>query len=623
MEILIERYKNRIHLYSPYDAEIVRLAKEVLGKGITHYPDGRFEAWTFPLDWTTCLELREKFNKYLVLGPRLTRWAALEKRRQFGARALSKRKAIDLPTVIAQAPSLGAALGARTYQQVGAAFIAHVRNALLADEPGLGKTLQAMAAVVQAKLSGPILVLAPATALDITWAEELRRWLPQDGCYLAMGDRAKRDQVIKQCLKGQEQRRWLLCNFEMLRSYPKLLSTVWSTVVVDESQRLLICRSGKKEAWSLQRQGAGRLRVAANGLRLAMSGTPYRGKIENMWGTLNWLYPDKYTSFNRWWEKWFEYYTDTATGEVIFEGGIAPQKRKEFYKEIDAIILRRTKREVAKDMPPKMYAGWPLDASDPNSPIGVWLPMNSKQHTAYKHMVTNAQVALKNGELMANGVLAEMTRLKQFATTNMTMQPRTRRVPDPETGEIVTEEYMQPIPAYPSNKMDWLIEWMNERGIVEGLPGGKVIVASQFSKIVDLASHMLTANGIEHCVITGSVTGLDRKRAKNAFQNPEGPRVMLLSTKAGGVSLTLDLADDIIFFDETFDPDDQTQVEDRADRVSRTKHQVTVWYVRSLDTLEEAIATDNAKMDTLQHELQDGRRGVERAKAILAYRSKR
>jgi SNF2 family DNA or RNA helicase len=164
---------------------------------------------------------------------------------------------------------------------------------------------------------------------------------------------------------------------------------------------------------------------------------------------------------------------------------------------------------------------------------------------------------------------------------------------------------------------------MDERGILNGERGSKVIVASQFTRLLNLFSAELHKRKVSHAAITGAVVGKARVAAKNSFQKDPACRVILLATKAGGVSLTLDQADDVIFLDETFDPDDQTQVEDRADRVSRSNHQVTIWYVRSLDTLEEAIAADNEDMNTMQHALLDGRRGVDRARKLMNYKTKR
>lgn len=633
MDIQIERHRNRIHLFSPWEMGLAEVCKSVLGFGVTKNKDGSFRSWTYPLDWGTCLQLRKIFGQRLDVGPKLARWARVEARRQGRARAIAACTAIDLVKVAAVAPALAKAMARRSYQQIGSAFCAHTGASLLADEPGLGKTLQCMGAIIEADVFGVILVLAPQTALDITWREELARWLPQDASFACLGTAERRHAAIKEAIKTAERfdRVWLLCNYEMLRAqgpkvvvgqdewgddikepgptpYPELLEAEWASVVVDESQRLLVTQTPVVARQSLQRQGAGQLQVARGGLKMAMSGTPNRGHTENLWGTLNWLFPSKYTSFNRWVDQNFTYLEDKITGEKFLEE-LSPAREQELYAELDSIIMRRTKREVAPDMPPKMYAGWHLVPEDENSSIGVWLHMLPHQRKAYEQMASQAEALLDGGTLMANGVLAELTRLKQFANSSA-------RLNEDDELELML----------PSNKLQWFITWLAERGIEKGgeKKGGKVILASPSTQLLDLVQVEINRLGIPNTKIHGGVTGKRRQDAKNVFQDPNsGVRLILLGTKAGGVSLTLDQADDIVFFGETWDPDDQTQVEDRADRVSRSNHQVTVWYVRSLGTLEEAIAADNESLDKINHELMDGRRGIKRAKQLLHYRSVR
>lgn len=632
MSILIERQRNRIHLFSPYDPDLVAKCKQVPGCGRTKFKDGRHRSWTFPLNWSVCEQLRELFGSEMHVGPALAVWARVERRRRRTARRLARSKAVDLVKVAATAPALAAAMGNRKYQQVGSAFGAHTGAALIADEPGLGKTLQAMGAVIEAECFGPILVLAPQTALETTWAEELARWLPQDSAYALVGDKDKRMRLLRTAFndaKIRGGRVWVLANYEMLRiqgqpikdpkddrivghkpqPYPELTDTLWSAIIVDESQRLLITPYSEIRKQSLQRAGASLLQTERRGIKLALSGTPNRGKVENLWGTLNWLAPDKYKSYNQWLDKWFIYYTDNATGESIIDGAIIPSMEKKFYRDIDSYVIRRTKREVAPDMPPKMYMGWPLNPQDARSPVGVWLPMHGKQAKQYEQMRLQALVELETGELMANGVLAELTRLEQFAASCMELD---------EDGSVW--------PCFPSNKWDWLIPWLAERGIEKGgTPiGGKIIVASPSARLLHLYEEGLEHIGIKHCIITGA-NPKERKQQRLDFQSTKrgAPHLMLLSTKAGGVSLTLDQADDVVHLGETYDPDDSTQVEDRADRVSRSNHQVSVTYVRTLNTLEEAKAADNENMDRANHGVMDGRRGVKRARDLVAYRSQR
>ena len=222
-----------------------------------------------------------------------------------------------------------------------------------------------------------------------------------------------------------------------------------------------------------------------------------------------------------------------------------------------------------------------------------------------------ATAALDNGTLVANGVLAELTRLKQFATSYGQLDMKV----DSEGFKVPTFK-----PSLPSNKLDWLLEFLGELGI-DGKyhkDTRKVVVASQFTSIIDTFANEIERKlkGTKVLKITGKVGMSERQDAVDKFQHDDAYPILMLNTKAGGVALTLDRADDIVILDETFIPDDQTQVEDRIHRVSRM-HNVTVHYVRSIGTVEEKIAKKTIDRDNLQKQLLDGARGVSYARKLL------
>lgn len=543
-------------------------------------------------------------------------------------------------TLIRAYPKTAAAL--RPYQRAAVEFMRGNEATLLADDPGSGKTLQTIASLVAADVRGDILVLAPSIAVQVAWPAEIARWAPNDEILTVTGPRRKREDKLAELRKASKApRRWILCNIEMVKTkyhqqkvvdgkvkrryyehvYPELFYLTkerkkkreWNAIVVDESHRALITKKSKAADQTQNRCGMGKLTLAPGGKRIAISGTPFRGKPENLWGTLNWLFPDKYTSFWDWVERWFETSTGFFGGTEIAE--MAPTVKQDFYKAVQPFMLRRTKSEIAPDLPPKFYAGnvppgIDYEPSQHDGLVGHWLEMSPKQKRAYEEMEIYATTRLESGTLIATSVLAELTRLKQFSTS---------------FGDIDMVEdsdgYENPVfrPSMPSNKFDWLVEFLDELGIDGSEPKPdcrKVVVASQFTSIIDLFAEGLEAKGIKTLRITGKVNAKNRKAAVEAFQADTGPQVLLLNTMAGGVALTLDRADDIVILDETFIPDDQRQVEDRVHRVSRI-HNVTVHYVRSIGTIEERIAKTTFDRDSLQLELLDGARGVSIARQIL------
>ena len=611
--------------------------------------------WEFPLKWETCTGAREVATKHgadLKLNKALEAWAWSEKERVDAIPDVQSMDLVELPNVEAEAPAIWKAMQDRPFQTVGAAFAARNRSCLIADQPGLGKTVQTIGAVIESGVTGPILVVAPKAAAQLTWPQELKRWAPGDNVQV-IGDNLKpreRAQAVKDLMTGgfdrsdrdyRGKRFWIITSPYYLRinaetdeynNYvyekgKKIIKPVgsalmeffdieWAAVVVDESHQTLAGATGNKKKQSAQRLGLGALKIREDGLRIALSGTPFRGKESYLWGQLNWLRPDMFRSYRRWIEQHFDTWFDGFGWQV----GLV-KDRAAMYAEAKNVMIRRTKEEVAKDLPPKQYGGWPLDDS-PESPVAVWLDMVPKQARAYNSMLKQAEAELEGGTLLTTGILAEMTRLKQFAGSY-------GMVKEDAEGDMMF------VPTLPSNKFDWLVEFLDERGIDKEMlkldqsnPNGprasrkdvpKVVVVSQFSQLIDCFAAGLEAQGIYAHKFTGGTSAKDREAIKDDWQNnPESSRrVLLLTTTAGGVSLTLDAASEMVILDETWNTSDQEQVEDRLHRLSRM-HQVTIWKVFSRNTIEEGIARNNLHKETSIKDIIDGQRGVSFFKLVMS-----
>ena len=623
--------------------------------------------WQVPKSVTNLKELEKLAGERFEPTERLEDWffAEMDKINSIDNLSTASADAELSDAFKTEAPLIKAS--AFAYQRAGIAFGAKTKRYGMFDQPGLGKTMQTFGTMVEAGVEGDILVLAPTAAVAITWPNELAKWLPHDEYVVVNGPGAKRKQLLEDTLQFEPEgkRRWIIVNLEMARAkwikpsseirYPKVgpnskngenpqkrqfpvpgwwdysypilfLDQIaeldlppWSGIVVDESHRALICHNATLQAQTLIRAGMAQLPLAPGGIKVALSGTPMRGKPENLWGTLNWLYPELYPSYWEWAERWFNIWEVNDNERKI--DGLDETKSAEFYKDIAPYVLRRTKKEVRAELPDKLYAGTPLpDESgmvDENSPVGHWLEMSPKQRTAYESILQDAQARLESGLLVANGRLAELIRLKQFASSY---------------GDI--DEYLDGqgdiaykfAPKLPSNKFDWLLEFLDDLGInkhssMEIEEDGeeeirKVVIASQFTSLIDLFAEELTRKGIPNLVLTGKTRTKDRVAAAERWQQAGGPRVFLLNTMAGGVSLTLDAADDLVLLDETFIPDDQEQVEDRIHRASRM-HQVTIHYLRSLGTVEETIAMTTNMRERMTKLLLDGERGVAFFKRLL------
>lgn len=597
----IEKVGNRIHAHIPYDNGAGPIeAKAIAGARWAK----SVKCWTYPLEPSVCREFRQQFGKRLRVGSLLADWYRAEAERE--QQQLDLRSATDaaLRKVPEMAPMLAGAMANRTYQRVAARFIAEGRNVLIADEPGLGKTLEALGAVVETGARN-VLVFAKKKAVETVWVPEAKRWLG-DLCEVhpitGTGPQrhAKLEEFAKALYSNPVKIRFVICNIEMIRwnknddtpKFPEFFEHSWDAIIVDESHKALIGKHTMSNSITQTRYGMMQLKTSPDAIKVALSGTPFRGKTQNLWGTLNWLRPDLFTGFWRFAERYFEV-DDNGYGKTV--GELRPEKVEEFDRMLAPIMLRRTKAEVAPEMPARRYGGTPLDPSDPHSTVGVWLDMEPKQARSYKAIRDAAILRFESGDLTINGQLAELTRSKQFAVCDWEISGY-----DEEGNPILS-------PVKPSAKYEWLKEFVEERAE----NGSKVVVASQFTKVVNAFAEWLRADGIPCFVLTGETT--DRQAAERVakFNNPDDSTpVFLINTLAGGESINLDrCSDDIVFLDETFIPDDQEQVENRIHRMSRI-HQVTVWYLRSRGTIEEEICrTTGAREAVLKGRL-DGSRGV-------------
>lgn len=647
MIIKIERVQDRIWLSAPYSAHNTALAKSVVGASWRN----REKVWTYPLDLVVCRDLRRVFGSQLDIGPHLTAWARAEIARHEALKPLLTAKDTDgLERVEKHAPLIWAAMndGQHEYQKPVALYCALARRAQNASQPGLGKTLETLAAIVEADVRGLILVAAPKTSLRTVWEPEVKRWLPGVPVFACTGSKSRREATLSDAQRtwqsGNHNLVFVIVNPEMLRTssveecndcgwkehnhkqvgdvtqhierehrtikfytheYPQLFEQEWTGFIVDETHRYILNVNLRTARVTQTGTGAMLIRLSPDHLKLALSGTPWKGKPKNAWSVAHWLHGDVGLNASFWnWANRMLHVGDNGFGKVL--GGVRDEQA--FNEWVDTFMIRHTKAEMASFLPPKSYGGTRLDPADPSSPVGVWLDMEGKQAAAYKSMMDSAAAALDGGTLTATGVLAEMTRLKQFANGYGTL------VPGREPG---TKKFL---PAMPSNKFDALVEMLEERGItgVDETEEGdsKVVVASQFTETIDLFVAELERKGIRCFKLTGRVSDKERDAAVKRFQQPGGPRVFFINTMAGGVSVTLDAADDLIFIDETFVPDDQEQVEDRTHRTSRV-HNVTIYYMRTRGTIDESIARNNIEKDDIQKRLLDGKRGVEFARRIL------
>jgi superfamily II DNA or RNA helicase len=527
-------------------AERLRILVKVLGE--LYQGDGRASEVRFPASKAASLgQLAAAFAEEAVRPggrPSLV-WSGATRLVDRG-RALAAAPA-DGPGVAA--PGLRATL--RAYQEDGLRWLQHLRaqdaGGILADDMGLGKTLQTIAHLVAEKVAGrldaPALVVTP-TSLAGNWRRELGRFAPHLRVAL---------------VRGAERRyQWAAagrCDV-VITTYPVLVrdeallaSRRFSTLILDEAQAIKNPRSQAHRAAT---------RVNA-GHRLCLSGTPVENNLGELWALFDFLNPGLLGDAD-----WFRH----RFARPIESGGNRERLRA-LREQVAPFILRRTKEEVARDLPPKTIVVRPVEIAGAQRDL-----YESLRVAAHKEV---RQVIAERGlGASAITILDALMRLRQACC-----DPRLIRG---EAARGVRE----------SAKYDVCLDLVTS----QVKQGRRVLLFSQFAQMLALLGEGLSERGLRWVELTGATA--DRERPVDDFQKGRAD-VFLITLKAGGTGLNLTTADTVIHYDPWWNPAAQAQATDRAHRIGQTRP-VFVYNLIVAGSVEERMMA----LQQRKRELADG-----------------
>lgn len=427
----------------------------------------------------------------------------------------------------------------RAYQRDGFGWMKALADlelgGCLADEMGTGKTVISLAYFVERHLGGaasnPSLIMAPASMLW-TWAKEARKFAPDLKVVVLHGP--ERHAILKDVADHHV----VITSYKLAHSdIAKLAAVEWDTVVLDEAHH--VRNRDTKTAATIRKLHA---RV-----KFALTGTPINNHLEDLWSLFDWAIPGLLGSRSA--------FRAEFRTPIERDGCMITQAR--LNRLVRPFLLRRTKKDVANDLP-------------------------EKNQIVESIRLGNAQRALY--ETIRIAMLAEVTQaisergVQESKTTILTCLMKLRQVCcDPR---LLSEDDAAEIG---SAKLDHLIEMIETR-LDEG---GKVVVFSQFVKMLDLISDELDKSGIEHFAFTGSTPVKKRLESVERFQAGERP-VFLISLHAGGEGITLTEADTVMLFDSWWSPTAEAQAQDRVHRIGQEK-EVFVYRLVCENTVEEQI----------------------------------
>ncbi len=407
----------------------------------------------------------------------------------------------------------------RGYQTLGVNWLMFLRQAglggLLADDMGLGKTLQALCAI-----QGRSLVVAPTSVL-FGWAEQARMFRPDLKICMYHGPGRELDPDAD----------LTLTSYALLRLDIDALAAVsWNTAILDEAQAI------KNPSGQVAR-AAYRLRAD---FRVTLTGTPVENRLEELWSQLHFLNPGMLGTRE-------DFRRRYARPIAAAEPGAAAHLRS----RIRPFVLRRLKRDVAPELPPR-------------TEVVLHCELDESERAVYD----GARAATRDdviAKLNAGGgviqALEALLRLRQAAC---------------HSGLVPGQE------AAGSSKIEVLLRALEEATS----EGHKALVFSQWTGLLDRVEPHLRQQDIAFTRLDGSTR--DRAGVVESFQSKDGPPVLLISLRAGGTGLNLTAADHVFLLDPWWNPAVEAQAADRAHRIGQ-ENPVSVFRLVARNTVEERI----------------------------------
>ena len=442
----------------------------------------------------------------------------------------------------------------RSYQMQGLAYLNFLSEygfgGILADEMGLGKTIQTLAFIqymVEHKHKGANLIVVPTSVLP-NWEREAEKFVPSLKRLIIYGTR--RENMFKQIGKSD----LVITTYALLRrDLEEIEKFDFNTIILDEAQNI-------KNPNTITARSVRKLNAR---MRLCLSGTPIENNLFELWSLFEFLMPGflgSQHSFQR------------GIIKPIKDGD--PETLEYLRARVRPFILRRTKAEVAKDLPPKVESVTCCALEEAQAELYAAVARKLRDQVL-------ADVDEKGLAKSQMSILDALLKLRQICC-----HPRLLKIDIPGFSNNL-----------PSGKFEAFKDMVQE--VVEG--GHKVLVFSQFVQMLKIIRQWLEFSQIPFCYLDGA--SKDRFEQVDRFNNSPNIPIFLISLKAGGTGLNLTSADYVIHYDPWWNPAVESQATDRTHRIGQTR-QVFSYKLICQNTVEEKIL-----------KLQDAKRNV--AEAII------
>jgi len=434
--------------------------------------------------------------------------------------------------------------GAFDYQVTGVRWLDAVKTGLLADEPGLGKTMQACSA------ADPRIVVVCPAAMRVEWQRELAKWRPELSSYVIEGTK-----LIDRNLLLQYDA--VIVNFDVLSAHvDTLVSIPVATLVVDEAHNVKTLKAtGAKRKLSGSKRAVAVAQLAAHATpkRFFLTGTPLENRPIELWPIFYMLNPERFADY----ALYGRFFCDGKLMEVGRHGkriktwdfsGVS--NRPKLHRLLSQVMLRRKKSVLS--LPPKRRHT-------------VYVPLDGNTAREYSAALRDFVAWTEEH----GGPIAVIKHLASPAITKLTAMRRLAAV----------------------GKIDAAVEWIVTHATGTGRP--LVVMAHHRDVTVGLADRLKALEfdsptgrrAFRVGQIIGGMDEAERTRDKDAFQDG-ALDVIVCSIQAAGVGLTLTRASETLFIERAWKPSLLVQAEDRIHRIGQ-ENACTVTYLDAANTVDE------------------------------------
>ncbi|KAJ0029973.1 hypothetical protein Pint_12488 [Pistacia integerrima] len=532
--------------------------------------------WEFESDISAFQPEIEKFNKIQSRSSKVSSNKQKNTPRD-GAESMKKSKEFQH---YEHSPEFLSGGSLHPYQLEGLNFLrfswSKQTHVILADEMGLGKTIQSIAFLGSLFEEGisPHLVIAPLSTLR-NWEREFATWAPQLNVVMYVGSaqaravireyefyfpknhkkikKKKSGQIVSESKQDRIKFDVLLTSYEMVNLDTASLRPIkWECMIVDEGHRL---KNKDSKLFSSLTQYSSRHRTL-------LTGTPLQNNLDELFMLMHFLDAGKFGSL----EEFQEEFKDINQEEQI----------SRLHKMLAPHLLRRVKKDVMKDLPPKKE-------------LILRIELSSKQKEYYKAILTrNYQILTRRGgaQISLINVVMELRKL--------CCHPYMLEGVEPDI-EDTNESFRQLLES--SGKLQLLDKMM----VRLKEQGHRVLIYSQFQHMLDLLEDYLTYKKWQYERIDGKVGGAERQIRIDRFNAKNSSRFcFLLSTRAGGLGINLATADTVIIYDSDWNPHADLQAMARAHRLGQT-NKVMIFRLITRGTIEERMMQMTKKKMVLEH----------------------